>query len=132
MASGTSHAVRGRSLFTTCQKNGSMLTKPCGRIWRTVAAGSGSLARTMVPMRMLARGFIEALSDDDVDTPAGLGAVDRAQGHGEAVDVVAADGFGHGAVAHCGNKVLKHAEMAANAAGYRGARQVRSPHLLEN
>ena len=51
IASRSSSASLGRSLFMVCQKNGSMLSKPSLTSSRTEAAGLGDPARTIVPIR---------------------------------------------------------------------------------
>src|SRR5271170_2945756 len=114
IASRSSAARSGRSLSIVCQKKGSMLSKPSFTSSRTVAAGLGAPARTIVPMRMSFRALMASLNIlyHDVDAPPGVGALDRAERHREAADIVAADGFGLGPGAHGLDETRDDAEVA--------------------
>src|SRR5271163_620516 len=117
IASRSSAARSGRSLSIVCQKKGSMLSKPSFASSRTVAAGLGAPARTIVPMRMSFRALMGSLLYHDVDAAPGVGAPDGAQRHREAADIVVADGFGLGPRAHGLDETRDDAEVAVNAVG---------------
>src|SRR5271165_6916055 len=97
-----------------CQKNGSMLSKPSLTSARTMAAGSGGPARTIVPIRTSMSSLI-SLSTLDRHASAGLGALDRAEHHGETADVVLARRLRLRAAANRGYEVAQNAEMTADA-----------------
>ena len=80
-------------------------------------AGSGALPLIMVPMRMSRAGLLMFRTSSDAaicDAPAGLGALDRAEDHGQALDVVVADRLGRRPAATAARKSLHDAEMAAD------------------
>src|SRR5271157_5574593 len=97
-----------------CQKNGSMLSKPSSTSARTMAAGSGAPARTIVPIRTSFSSLIP-LSSLDRHASARLGALDRAQNHGQTADIVLPRRFRLRARANRGHEVAEDAEMSADA-----------------